>query len=57
MAFGDNMKETREPSQDNEKKSSSEILESILNDPNPHIETMQQQIHDCLLYTSPSPRD
>ncbi|MBS7311593.1 MAG: hypothetical protein KIG70_10485 [Treponema sp.] len=53
MAFGDNMKETREPSQDNEKKSSSEILESILNDPNPHIETMQQQIHEERIRNAP----
>ena len=53
MAFGDNMKETREPSQDNEKKSSLEILESILNDPNPHIETMQQQIHEERIRNAP----
>lgn len=53
MAFGKNMKETRDPSQDNEKKSSSEILESILNDPNPHIETMQQQIHEERIRNAP----
>lgn len=54
MAFGDNMKETRDPSQENDKKSSSEILESLLNDPNPpHIETMQQQIHEERIRNAP----
>lgn len=53
MAFGDNLKETKDPSQNPDDKTASEILESILNNPNPSIETNQQAIHEERIKNAP----
>lgn len=53
MGFGDNMKETKDPSQKND-RTTEEILDDVLNDRNPpHVETLQQQIHEERIRNAP----